>query len=86
MNLDLRVPMGLMFFLTGAIMAVYGVATNGDPMYSKSDGLNINLIWGAVMFVFGMTMFLFGQRSHRRHKAAPVEPTTQPLSERRGAH
>ena len=31
MNLDLRIPMGLMFTLVGLILSVFGLMTMGDP-------------------------------------------------------
>jgi hypothetical protein len=74
MNLDLRLPMGLMFLITGAMMAIFGIFTWGSPIYEKSMGMNINLIWGLVMFVFGTTMFLLGRRGQRLAKLAPPEP------------
>lgn len=78
MNLDLRIPMGLMFSIVGAILTIYGLVTRGSPIYEKSVGMNINLIWGLVMLVFGLTMFLLGRRS-QAHPAPPVEGTTRPL-------
>jgi ABC-type Fe3+-siderophore transport system permease subunit len=83
MNLDLRIPMGLMFLIVGAILSVYGVVTMGSPIYAKSVGMNINLIWGLVMLVFGGLMFLLGQRSQKR-PVTQIEGTTRPLG--RGGH
>jgi hypothetical protein len=61
MNFDLRKPLGAMFALLGAILAIYGVIA--DPaIYQRSFGLNVNLIWGAVMLVFGGTMLWLGRR------------------------
>jgi len=77
MNLDLRIPMGLMFSIVGAILTIYGAATNGSPIYAKSVGMNINLIWGLVMLVFGLTMFVMGRRSQAKPRA--VEGTARPL-------
>ena len=55
MALDLRVPIGLLFALLGLLLAGYGLVS--DPgLYEKSLGLNVNLAWGAVMFVFGAVM------------------------------
>jgi membrane-bound ClpP family serine protease len=79
MNLDLRIPMGLMFSIVGAIMTIFGLFTRGSSIYERSAGMNINLIWGIVMLVFGLTMFLLGRRADKRPKAAPVEGTTRPL-------
>ena len=58
MGLDIRLPIGMMFTLLGAILAVYGLATNSDAMYLLSLGININLIWGVVLLVFGVAMLL----------------------------
>ena len=59
MGLDIRWPIGLMFTLIGVLMAGYGLATgpNAD-LYKSSLGININLIWGAVLMVFGILMLL----------------------------
>jgi hypothetical protein len=55
MGLDIRWPIGLMFSLIGAMLVVFGLA-KGDQ--SVSLGININLIWGAVLLVFGVLMLL----------------------------
>jgi hypothetical protein len=78
MNLDLRIPMGLMFTIVGAILSIYGLVTQGSPIYEKSVGMNINLIWGVVMLVFGISMFLLGRRSQNA-PVKEIEGTTRPL-------
>jgi len=40
--------------------------------------MNINLIWGVVMLVFGGTMFLLGRRGQGK-PAKAIEGTTRPL-------
>ena len=55
MGLDIRWPIGLMFTLIGVLLAVYGVA---KPAGSVSLDININLIWGVVLLVFGVLMLL----------------------------
>jgi H+/Cl- antiporter ClcA len=53
-TMDLRIPIGVLFVVLGAILAVYGLLTaDNAEMYRRSDGLNINLWWGAVMLVAG---------------------------------
>ncbi len=74
MNLDLRIPMGLMFTFTGAIMTTWGIKTNGNAIYEKSLGINANLWWGLVLLAFGLTMFILGQRSQRRLAKEPPPP------------
>ncbi|HEX3662116.1 MAG TPA: hypothetical protein VHU89_11825 [Acidobacteriaceae bacterium] len=78
MSLDLRIPLGLLFFIVGALLTVYGVVTRGSSIYARSAGLDINLIWGAVMLVFGLTMFLLGRYSHHHPKPLPHEPAERP--------
>jgi hypothetical protein len=44
-------------------MTLYGLFTrNAADVYEKSMGINLNLTWGAIMFVFGLIMFLVGRR------------------------
>ena len=71
MGLDLRWPIGLMFMLLGALLAVYGVATGGDAMYGRSLGYNVNLIWGAVLWAFGTSVVLVLLITHRRRRRRP---------------
>jgi hypothetical protein len=59
MGLDIRWPIGLMFTLIGALLAVYGLSTGANTeLYKSSLGININLIWGAVLLGFGILMLL----------------------------
>lgn len=77
MNLDLRIPMGLMFTIVGALMSLFGFFTRGSEIYERSAGLNINLIWGLVMLVFGVTMLVLGRRADKR-PPKPVQETNRP--------
>ncbi|GGG91019.1 hypothetical protein [Silvibacterium dinghuense] len=84
MNLDLRIPMGLMFTIVGAILTIFGLVTRGSAIYQRSSGMDINLIWGVVMLVFGLTMFLLGRRADAHQQAEPVDGTARPLNQGRG--
>ena len=53
MGLDIRWPIGLMFSLIGLLLTGYGMVKATD---SVSLGININLIWGVVLLVFGAAM------------------------------
>jgi drug/metabolite transporter (DMT)-like permease len=70
MGLDLRWPIGLMFTFIGALLVVYGAATNSDPMYQHSLGKNINLIWGVVLLIFGVLMLLGAIRGGKKPPTA----------------
>ncbi len=65
MRLDIRLPIGGMFFLFGVILAIYGLATGGNEMYQRSLGVNVNLWWGLVMLIFGGLMLIFGLKSRK---------------------
>jgi hypothetical protein len=55
MGLDIRWPIGLMFTLIGALLTGFG-AFKAD--YSLSLGININLVWGVLLLLFGAGMLL----------------------------
>ena len=86
MDLDLRIPMGLLFTLVGAIMSVFGFITRGSDIYQRSDGMNINLIWGVIMLIFGITTYLLGRRSDKRPRTPQTEGTARPMGHGRGGH
>ncbi|HEY1578714.1 MAG TPA: hypothetical protein VGF82_16720 [Terracidiphilus sp.] len=66
MKLDLRIPMGLIFTFTGVILATWGIKTNDNSaLYIRSLGINVNLWWGLVLILFGVTIYILGQRSRR---------------------
>ena len=64
MNFDIRIPIGSMFSILGALLVVYGIASDPE-LYRRSLGLNVNLWWGAVLLVFGGAMLWFGVRGNR---------------------
>lgn len=75
MGLDIRIPLGLIFLITGAMMSIYGLITRGNPaIYEKSMGINLNLTWGAIMFVFGLIMFLVGRRKKWQDDPVTLRP------------
>jgi sulfite exporter TauE/SafE len=66
-QLDIRVPIGGLFTVLGLLVAGYGFATRGDAaLYERSLSVNINLLWGAVMIVFGLAMLVAGRRRSSR--------------------
>ncbi len=68
MGIDVRIPIGGMFTLIGAIITIFGLVS--DPkIYERSLGININFWWGLVMLAFGVFMLLMAWRAFRReHK------------------
>jgi hypothetical protein len=61
--LDIKIPIGLMFSIFGAVLLVYGFFTRNDvELYKKSLSHNVNLWMGGLMLVFGVVMLLLVKR------------------------
>jgi uncharacterized protein YhhL (DUF1145 family) len=61
MRFDLRIAIGGLFTVYGVLLALYGLL--GDKaQYSRSLGVNVNLVWGVVLLVFGLCMLLIRGR------------------------
>ncbi len=75
MGLDIRIPLGLLFLATGGLMTVYGLFTQGSAIYEKSLSIDINLIWGLVLLLFGLLMLLLTRTANRgnSHLESPSE-------------
>jgi hypothetical protein len=55
MGIDLRLPIGLLFVVLGALLVAVGLG--GDrAIYARSLGINVNLWWGLALLVFGAIM------------------------------
>ncbi len=65
MHLDVRLPIGLMFSFFGALLAVFGLASDRAIYERHSLGININLLWGLVLLVFGLAMLGLVWRARR---------------------
>lgn len=68
MRFDLRLPIGFLFSLFGAILVIYGFFTPAES-YRQSLGINVNLYWGVVLCAFGGVMLGFALRARARARA-----------------
>lgn len=63
---DIRIPIGLMFSILGVLITIFGVFTASDSeMYQKSLGVNVNIIMGIIMLIFGLVMLFFARRKKK---------------------
>jgi sulfite exporter TauE/SafE len=63
---DIRIPIGLMFTVVGIIISVFGLFTmSNTEMYHKSLGINVNIIMGLLMLIFGLVMLYFARRKKK---------------------
>jgi hypothetical protein len=74
MNLDLRLPIGLMFSIFGLMLTGYGFLSDAT-IYARSLGVNVNLWWGLVLLGFGLVMLALAVRARgERHlRRYPVD-------------
>ncbi|HKT06620.1 MAG TPA: hypothetical protein VJR24_01895 [Gemmatimonadaceae bacterium] len=72
MRLDIRFPIGGLFTVLGVLVAGYGLVTRADTaLYERSLFVNINLIWGIVMIVFGLAMLGLAWHRLRQERGTP---------------
>jgi uncharacterized protein YhhL (DUF1145 family) len=66
MDMDIRIPIGLLFIILGVILAFFGLFTMNDTeLYARALGRNINLWTGVLMLVFGLPMLLIPLRGRK---------------------
>jgi putative Mn2+ efflux pump MntP len=64
---DIRFPIGIMFSVLGVLITLFGFITISDSeMYLKSLGINVNIIMGIVMLIFGLTMLIMAFRKRKK--------------------
>ena len=80
MQLDIRLPIGLMFALLGALLAGFGFVAD-KAVYQKSLGINVNAWWGLVMLIFGIIMFLLGRRGTATARLTEESPEGKKIEE-----
>jgi cytochrome c biogenesis protein CcdA len=64
---DIRIPIGLMFSIIGVLITGYGFFTVSNvELYKKSLGINVNIIMGIFMLLFGLIMLYFAFRKKKK--------------------
>ncbi len=64
---DIRYPIGLMFTILGVLVTIFGFATMSDSgLYQKSLGINVNIIMGIIMLIFGLFMLFMAMRKKKK--------------------
>jgi hypothetical protein len=64
-QLDVRLPMGLLFLTLGAILVGYGLIADPAIYARHSLGQNVNLTWGVVFALFGGVMLWLARRARK---------------------
>ena len=74
MNLDIRLPIGLLFTLLGLLLVGYGL-TSGPEVYARSLGHNLNVSWGLAVLSFGALFLFLGRKG--TSAAVPADATPE---------
>jgi uncharacterized protein YaeQ len=75
MNFDLRVAVGWMFLLIGLLLGFFGFASKDNPaLWLHSLGIDVDLWWGLVLAVFGLTMLALGKQAQKQAETALTAP------------
>lgn len=80
MQLDIRLPIGLMFTVLGGLLTGFGLVGDKSGV-QRSLGINVNLWWGLVMLVFGVLMFLLGRRGTATARLTEESPEGKKIEE-----
>ncbi len=63
---DIRIPIGLMFTILGVLITVFGFVTRSDTeMYHRSLSINVNIIMGIFMLLFGVVMLFLSRKKKK---------------------
>jgi hypothetical protein len=84
MSLDIRLPIGLMFAVLGALLTLFGLISD-NAIYQRSLGINVNLLWGLCLFTFGAFMFVLGRRGTSAVRPADETPEGRAMEKREEA-
>ncbi len=69
MDVDIRMPIGLLFVALGLVLTIFGLLTiNDTAMYARSLGKNVNLWTGLLMLLFGGLMLFFSLQKRTKSK------------------
>jgi hypothetical protein len=69
MQLDIRIPIGLLFSILGIVIGGYGLSTMGSEIYKRSLGTNLNLWTGLGCLAFGVLMLLPALKAGKKKAA-----------------
>ena len=64
--MDMRLPIGLMFAGAGALLMLAGATTDPALLKLGLSGVNLDLVWGGALEVFGLGAILLAVTGRRR--------------------
>jgi hypothetical protein len=86
MGFDIRIPIGYLFTIFGAMLVLFGLLSANAEMYKRSLGININLWWVAALLIFGLLMAVTARKSRARIRQVRESGSEQRQSSPKGAN
>lgn len=65
-GLDVRWPLGLLFAMLGALLIGHGLLYGDGGTPDQETHIHINVWWGAVLLIFGVTVLWLARRGQRK--------------------
>lgn len=62
---DIRLPIGGLFTILGAILAIYGLITSGSDIYVRVPA-SANIITGVAMLIFGIIFLVMALKKNKK--------------------
>ena len=81
MQLDIRLPIGLLFAFLGLLLIGFGLLGDGS-VYHRSLGININAWWGLAMLAFGVVMLVLSRRGSSALRSTEQSEEARRIEER----
>jgi hypothetical protein len=71
MQMDIRLPIGLLFSILGLVITIFGFMTRHAEMYRQhSLNINVNIYTGICLGIFGLFMLIMAVRAESKKKKA----------------
>ena len=74
MQMDIRLPIGLLFSILGLVITIFGFMTRHAEMYRQhSLNINVNIYTGICLGIFGLFMLILAVRAESKKKKAAAK-------------
>jgi hypothetical protein len=74
MQMDIRLPIGLLFSILGLVITIFGFMTRHAEMYRQhSLNINVNIYTGICLGIFGLFMLIMAVRAESKKKKAAAK-------------
>jgi hypothetical protein len=80
--MDIRIPVGALFATYGVLLVVYSVASGDAAPRHRLAGMNVNLVTGLAILIFGSIFLWLSRRGGSTVRPAGATPEGRATEER----